>query len=83
MPLGYLFVMECSIILILSFVERIFAVPIGYGFVKWVYVENESRAALCRTASSDLSLFIEFYNSTAVQSAGIIIRFLFLPIQQR
>ena len=30
MPLGYLFVMECSIILILSFVERIFAVPIGY-----------------------------------------------------
>ncbi len=29
MPLGYLFVMECSIILILSFVDRIFAVPIG------------------------------------------------------
>lgn len=31
-PLGYVFVMKCSIIAVLSYVERIFSVPIGYTF---------------------------------------------------
>ena len=40
MSLGYLFVMECSIVPILSFVERIFAVPIGYGSFSYQFIST-------------------------------------------